>query len=47
VDSPVTWFDWGRFLVASIIGNAIGGVVFVALLTYGGQPRNDNEESDS
>lgn len=42
VDSPVTWFDWGRFLVATVIGNAIGGVVFVALLTYGGQPRDDD-----
>ncbi len=42
VDSSVTWFDWGRFLVASIIGNAIGGVVFVALLVYGGRTRNDD-----
>ncbi len=42
VDSPVTWFDWGRFLVATIVGNAIGGIVFVALLTYGGRPQNDD-----
>lgn len=42
VDSPVTWFDWGRFLVASVIGNAIGGVVFVAVTAYGGRQRNDD-----
>jgi formate/nitrite transporter FocA (FNT family) len=42
VDSPVTWFDWGRFLIATIIGNALGGVVFVALIAYGGRKRNDN-----
>jgi formate/nitrite transporter FocA (FNT family) len=29
------WFDYGYFLGLSTVGNAIGGVVFVALLKYG------------
>lgn len=37
VDSPVMWFDWGRFLVTSVIGNAIGGVIFVVLLINSGR----------
>lgn len=39
VDPAVTWFDYGRFLLASLAGNAVGGVVFVALLKFGGEPR--------
>lgn len=43
VDSPVTWVNYGRFLLATLVGNAIGGVVFVGLLAYGGRPRNEAE----
>lgn len=31
----ITWVELGRFLLWSTLGNAIGGVVFVALLKYG------------
>ena len=31
----VTWVEFGRFLLWSTLGNAVGGVVFVALLKYG------------
>ncbi len=30
----VTVLDYGRFLLASLVGNAVGGVVFVALLKF-------------
>ncbi len=38
VDSAVSIFDYGRFLIASLIGNAAGGIIFVALLKYAGRP---------
>jgi len=31
----VTFTDFGRFLLASTVGNAIGGSIFVSLLKYG------------
>lgn len=31
----ITWTEFGRFLFWATLGNAIGGVVFVALLKYG------------
>lgn len=31
----VDWVDFGRFLVWTTIGNALGGVFFVALIKYG------------
>ncbi|MBW3569570.1 MAG: formate/nitrite transporter family protein [Gemmatimonadetes bacterium] len=31
----VTWAEFGQFLLWSTVGNAVGGVVFVALLKYG------------
>lgn len=31
----VTWVEFGRFLLWSTVGNAVGGVVFVALLKFG------------
>ena len=31
----ITWREFGRFLLWATLGNAIGGVVFVALLKYG------------
>lgn len=31
----ITWREFGRFLLWSTLGNAIGGVVFVALLKFG------------
>lgn len=33
----ISWADYGRFIVAAVIGNAIGGSVFVAALKYGGK----------
>ncbi|MGH7108040.1 MAG: formate/nitrite transporter family protein [Acetobacteraceae bacterium] len=30
-----TWGDYGRFISAAAVGNAIGGVLFVALLKFG------------
>lgn len=30
-----TWTDFGKFLFWAVLGNAIGGVVFVALLKFG------------
>ncbi|SEO26884.1 Formate/nitrite transporter FocA, FNT family [Halogranum amylolyticum] len=33
--NEVTFADYGRFLVTSTAGNAVGGTVFVALLKYG------------
>lgn len=33
--SEVTWREFGRFLLFATVGNAVGGVVFVALLKYG------------
>lgn len=33
--SEVTWREFGRFLLFATLGNAVGGVVFVALLKYG------------
>jgi formate/nitrite transporter FocA (FNT family) len=35
VSPEVTFADFGRFLAASTVGNAIGGSVFVGLLKYG------------
>ncbi|MFH5799315.1 formate/nitrite transporter family protein [Haladaptatus sp. CMAA 1911] len=40
----ITAFDYGRFLLAATIGNAVGGVFFVALLKYGHVTRNTDEE---
>lgn len=31
----VTWLDYGYFMLWTTLGNAVGGVVFVALLKYG------------
>lgn len=43
----ITAFDYGRFLLAATIGNAVGGVFFVALLKYGHVTRNtDSEDID-
>lgn len=33
--NEVTFVDYGRFLITSTLGNAVGGTVFVALLKYG------------
>lgn len=30
-----TWADYGRFIAAAAVGNAIGGALFVALLKFG------------
>jgi formate/nitrite transporter FocA (FNT family) len=35
VGETVTFVDFGRFLVFTTLGNAVGGSVFVALLKYG------------
>ncbi len=40
VDPSVTVGDYGRFLFASLIGNAVGGVIFVAVLKFRGRPRD-------
>lgn len=34
-DAGTSWRDFGRFLALSVVGNAIGGTLFVALLKYG------------
>ncbi len=38
-DPAVAWFDYGRFLLASLVGNAVGGVVFVAILKFAARPQ--------
>ncbi len=43
VDPDIGAFDYGRFLVASLIGNAVGGIIFVALLKYAGRPEVNDE----
>ncbi|WP_423744402.1 formate/nitrite transporter family protein (plasmid) [Haladaptatus sp. SPP-AMP-3] len=44
----ITAFDYGRFLLAATLGNAVGGVFFVALLKYGHVTRNtDSEEMET
>lgn len=40
VEGPVSWLDYARFILVALVGNAIGGVFFVAVLKYGGMNRN-------
>jgi formate/nitrite transporter FocA (FNT family) len=35
VSSSITYTDWALFEVVTVAGNAVGGVVFVALFNYG------------
>ncbi len=44
LSAKITVFDYGRFLLAATIGNAIGGTFFVALLKYGHVTRNTDAE---
>ncbi len=30
-----TWADYGRFISAAAVGNAVGGALFVAVLKFG------------
>ncbi len=39
VDPAVSIFDYGRFLIASLIGNAIGAIIFAAILKFAGRPQ--------
>ncbi|HET6527475.1 MAG TPA: formate/nitrite transporter family protein, partial [Balneolaceae bacterium] len=38
VDPAVSLLDYVRFLAAALVGNAIGGVVFAAILKFAGRP---------
>ena len=38
----ISWVEFGRFLLWATLGNAIGGVVFVALLKFGHVNRNSD-----
>ncbi|HEX6982151.1 MAG TPA: formate/nitrite transporter family protein [Balneolaceae bacterium] len=42
VDPAVSILDYGRFLLASLIGNAVGGVIFAAILKFAGRPSDAN-----
>ncbi len=42
VDPAIGGMDYARFLAASIVGNALGGIVFVTLLKFGGEPRTSS-----
>jgi formate/nitrite transporter FocA (FNT family) len=39
----VTWADYGHFILWTTLGNAIGGLVFVALIKYGHATRRGTE----
>jgi formate/nitrite transporter FocA (FNT family) len=39
----VTWLDFGHFLLWATLGNAVGGLVFVALIKYGHASRASEE----
>ncbi|MCO8245040.1 MULTISPECIES: formate/nitrite transporter family protein [unclassified Haladaptatus] len=45
LSAKITFVDYARFLLAATIGNAIGGVFFVALLKYGHVTRNTDAEN--
>ncbi|MDX1660308.1 MAG: formate/nitrite transporter family protein [Gemmatimonadota bacterium] len=42
----VGWIDFGRFLVWTTIGNAGGGVIFVALIKYGHVKQGGQDDQD-
>lgn len=44
VDPAVGVLDYGRFLVASLVGNAVGGIVFVAIIKYAARFNINDEE---
>jgi formate/nitrite transporter FocA (FNT family) len=39
----ITWTDFGRFMFFATVGNAIGGIVFVAILKYSHASRGEPE----
>lgn len=41
----ISLVEYGRFLLAATVGNAIGGTIFVALLKYGHVVRGTSDES--
>ena len=43
VSPAITPLDYGRFLLFSVVGNAIGGTVFVAVLRYSHVVRSDED----
>jgi formate/nitrite transporter FocA (FNT family) len=43
VSPAITPLDYGRFLLFSVVGNAIGGTIFVAVLRYGHVVRSDED----
>ncbi|WP_254535698.1 formate/nitrite transporter family protein [Halomarina litorea] len=43
VSSSITYADWALFEVVTVAGNAVGGVVFVALFKYGHAVRSAEE----
>lgn len=45
VSDAITWGDFGSFLFWTTLGNAIGGVVFVALLKYGHASRATDKQA--
>lgn len=42
-NDTVGWGDFGRFLLMAVLGNALGGSVFVALIKYGHAARGDEK----
>lgn len=43
----ITLVDFGHFLLWCTLGNALGGVIFVALVKYGHAVRSEPEEDDA
>jgi formate/nitrite transporter FocA (FNT family) len=39
----ITWTDFGRFMLFATLGNAVGGIVFVAILKYSHASRGEPE----
>ncbi len=44
VSSKITLVDYITFQCTALIGNAVGGVVFVAILKYGAFSANKNDD---
>lgn len=42
----ITWFDYGHFLLWTTLGNAFGGIVFVALIKYTHVVRSKKTEEE-